>query len=41
MAENDVVEKLCAELAHAAAELAPDAPMAIDLELPEPEQEEQ
>jgi hypothetical protein len=39
MAENDAVKKLCAELSRAAAELAPDAPMAIDLELPEPERE--
>ena len=40
MADNDVVNELCAELARAAADLPPDAPMAIDLELPEPEREE-
>jgi len=40
MAENDVVKQLCAELAHAAADLPPDAPMAIDLELPESERGE-
>jgi len=41
MADNDVVKQLCEELARAAAELPPDAPMAIDLELPQPEQDRQ
>ena len=35
MNDSDVVEQLRAELARAAAELPPDAPMAVDLALPE------
>jgi hypothetical protein len=38
MTDSDVVEQLRADLARAAAELPPDAPMAIDLVLPEPEE---
>jgi len=40
MADNEVVEQLRCELARAAAELPTDAPMAIDLDLREPEADE-
>jgi hypothetical protein len=39
MTDKDVVEQLRAELARAAAELPPDAPMAVDLDLPPIEEE--
>jgi hypothetical protein len=39
MSEPDIVEQLRAEIARAAAELPPDAPMAMDLDLPAPEEE--
>ncbi|MGA3024240.1 MAG: hypothetical protein ABSF98_05680 [Bryobacteraceae bacterium] len=39
MTDSDVVEQLRAELARAAAELPPDAPMAVDLDLPNLEEE--
>jgi hypothetical protein len=39
MTDFDVVEQLRAELAKAAAELPPDASMAVDLVLPEPTEE--
>ncbi|MGA2186185.1 MAG: hypothetical protein ABSH47_24485 [Bryobacteraceae bacterium] len=39
MTDSDVVEQLRAELARAAAELPPDAPMAVDLDLPRIEEE--
>jgi hypothetical protein len=35
MSDSDIVEQLRAAVARAAAELASDAPMAVDLELPE------
>ena len=40
MTESEIVEQLRAELARAAAELPPDAPMAVDLTLPHPTEEE-
>jgi hypothetical protein len=39
MTDNDVVEQLRVEVARAAAELPPDAPMAVDLHLPVIEEE--
>jgi hypothetical protein len=39
MSEPDIVEQLRAEIARAAADLPPDAPMAVDLDLPEPDVE--
>ncbi|HTP87204.1 MAG TPA: hypothetical protein VMJ34_09650 [Bryobacteraceae bacterium] len=40
MTESEIVEQLRAGLARAAAELPPDAPMAVDLILPEPSEDE-
>ena len=39
MTDHEAVEQLRAELARAAAELPPDAPMAVDLVLPEQEEQ--
>jgi hypothetical protein len=39
MSDSEVVEQLRAELARAAAELPPDAPMAVDLEVPRIDEE--